>query len=1282
MTMKRFSLTRWLSNRKPCRRVRMRVGRGVESLEQRVVPALALIGNVEVSSAFPILSFNDRAFFFGQSSNGQGFEPWISDGTPEGTFQIADLNAGPGSSVPSLEAGDAIDNIATLGVQVGSVMYFAANNGTFGTELWRTDGTAAGTRLVSNIASDTTSTTSSSFPRNLTNVNGRLYFSAENNTAGRELWRSDGTAGGTRLVAELTPGSIGGLDVTGNTGRWTSLGDTLLFAGANFGSGFAGQELFVANNSTSTITRLVDINPGAGSSFPQNFVTIRQPSENSLGLVAFVADNGSAGRELWLSNGTPSGTFLVRDINTGSGDGLFGNFSTNFNFDQLTVVGDTLYFRAQDAATGRELWRTDGTTFGTVQVVDALTGGLSSSPDDFANVNGRLFYSALGNSFVRELYRSDGTAATTAVVPSGLTGVSISNVRDTVGLQNFAVFAVDTTSGTSNRSQELWVSDGTAAGTLPANTDRDLNLLDPQRLTSIGNSVYMTVAGASGQRFLARYRLSEPPSDLFLVPSTVDEEVPVGTVVGILTPDDIDLPNDSHTFQFASGAGGQDNGFFRIVGNQLQVNSRLDFEQRATYSIRVRVTDRGGNQLDRALTVTVRDVNELPTDLTLNPGTIVENAPLNSLVGIFAPTDADRLPQTFSYSLVNGAGSADNALFQIIPGENRLLTNAVFDFEARTTYSIRVRVTNDDLDPATPPVIFEKELTILVTNQNEAPTQVTLAGSNVLENQPEGTVVGIVSGTDVDAGDQLQFTVQSTSAFPDGSFFQVVGNQLVTTSELDFEAAPVRTVLIRVTDSGGLFVETPFVINVLNLDDVATTIQLSNTSLPENSPAGTSVGTFSTPVPAYSATLVFQLSPGIGGEDNALFFVDGNQLRVAPGVVLDFESRNQFNIRVKATDQTGLAFEKRFVITLTDVNEAPGPLTLTNATVPEAQPVGALVGLLRAPDPESVDTVTFTLVPGQGSSDNARFRIFGAGLQTNESFNFDVRRFYSVRVRASDQNGNFVEQSFQITITQAPKVTPLFRLFSEPLNYHFFTTSRAEFDAAKAAGFRDETTQLPGVQVLERQLTGSLPLYRLYNLQTRRHYYTTSIGEANFLQDLVRAGMPGFGTTLGWRLEKIEGFIYDTPVGNTVEVFRLYNSRVGTHLFTESAAVRDAVLRAFPTEWSQHSSLGFAYQGQLPPTSASAISASAISAPVVSAAGVSPELSAAPGAAVVAASNRLETLVAVTSSAPVSAAATAATAGETESAAVAPVASTGSVEPEVESLDAVFTAALVGELLD
>jgi ELWxxDGT repeat protein len=1248
--MKRFSLARWLSNRKPCRRVRMRVGRGVESLEQRVVPATQLItvaggANVSTVASFPFTDVTGRVFFYANTAN-QGQELFVSDGTSAGTGQVADINAGGGSSLPTAIAGR-----PNITANVNGVFYWPANNGTVGEELWRSDGTLGGTRLVRDI-NPGTGTSSSSSIEWLTNVNGRLFFRAFEPNTWEELWVSDGTAGGTRVL-DIDPGPT----FLSEPDQLTNFNGVLYF-GANQTAFDDGQEPWRSDGGPvgAGTRRLADLDASFfGGGTPQSYT----PVGNQL---FFTADDGSNGRELWVTDGTTANTRLVLDIRPGTADGISFNFSGR---SPMVNVNGILYFAANDGVNGTELWRSDGTAVGTFMVSNIYTGATSSLPTELVNVNGTLFFSAIDQANFFTLYKSDGTAAGTTVVPGAVDAFGLTP-RQLVNYNGFLAFAP--TGGP--RPNELWLSDGTAAGTVPAEPTANPAFTNPQGLTVAGQTLFMRVQTNS---LLARFRLSEPPTDLLLAPSSVNENSAIGAEVGTLTAVDPDIPNDAFTYALVAGAGGQDNIRFRIVGDRLQVNSAIDFEQTSTLSVRIRVTDRGLNSFDKVFTVRINDVNELPTDLTLNPGTIVENAPVDSLVGIFAPTDADRLPQTFSYALVDGAGSADNALFKINAGENRLLTNAVFDFEARTTYSIRVRVSNDDSDPGTAPVIFEKELTILVTNQNEAPTQVTLSGSNVLENQPEGTVVGTVSGTDVDAGDQLEFTVQSTSAFPDGSFFQIIGNQLVTTSELDFEAAPVRTVLIRVTDSGGLFVETPFAINVLNLDDVATTILLSNTSLPENSPAGTGVGTFSTPVPAYSATLVFQLSPGIGGEDNGFFFVDGNQLRVAPGVVLDFETRNQFNIRVKATDQTGLAFEKRFVITLTDVNEAPGPLTLTNATVPEAQPVGALVGLLRAPDPEAVDTVTFTLVPGQGSSDNARFRIFGAGLQTNEEFNFDVRRFYSVRVRASDQNGNFVEQSFQVTITQAPKVTPLYRLFSEPLNYHFFTTSRAEFDAAKAAGFRDETTQLPGVQVLERQLTGSLPLYRLYNLQTRRHYYTTSIGEANFLQNLVRAGMPGFGTTLGWRLEKIEGFIYDAPQGNTVEVFRLYNSRVGTHLFTESAAVRDAVLRAFPTEWTQHASLGFAFQGRLP-----SASASAISAPVVPAAGVSPE----PGAGVVATSNRLETLVSVTSSAPVSAAATVATAGEAELAAVAPVASTGSVEPDVELLDSVFTTALVGGLLD
>lgn len=755
--MKRFSLARWLSGKKPRTFQRKRVSRSPhpEVLETRIVPAMALLGDVEVSPNFPILDYNGAAFFYGRNASNQGFEPWISDGTVAGTYQIADIAPGAQSSLPSLPSGDIPENYRTLAAVVGNRVFFAANNGTFGTELWITDGTAAGTRLVSNIYADSSGTPNSSFPRNLIDINGTLYFSATNPTNGREVWRSDGTAAGTRLAVDLAPGTSSGLSFnTTYTGTWASLGNTLIFSAQRSGSLNLGLEPYALDTTTGVVTLLADIESGGPSSFPENFKVFRLPTQTTPGLVSFTASNSVSGIELWLTDGTPVGTFLSRDINSGIGDGVAWNLST-FDNVNTTTVNDSLFFTADDGSTGDELWVSNGTTAGTVRVADIRPGILSSAPDHLINVAGTLFFSAIPSSaFSRQLFRSDGT--TTTQISSGLAGVSISGVRDLATLNNFAVFAVDTTTGSTDRSREVWVSDGTSANTLPGNSTRDTRFLDPQRLVGIGNAVFMTVLGSTGVRTLARYRLSEPPTDLFLSPSSVNEESSVGTEVGQLTPEDPDLPNDSFTYQLVPGAGGQDNAFFRIVGDRVQVNARLDFETRANYSIRVKVTDRGGNTFDKPFTITLNDVNETPTDLTLTPQTVVEAQPVGSLVGNFAPIDADRLSQTFVYSLVAGVGDTDNALFTIpVIGNpdnfplNQLRTNAVFDFETRTTYSIRVRVTNDDVgNAATPPIVFEKVFTINVTNTNEPPTDITLVGNTVLEEQPEGTVVGILSGID------------------------------------------------------------------------------------------------------------------------------------------------------------------------------------------------------------------------------------------------------------------------------------------------------------------------------------------------------------------------------------------------------------------------------------------------------------------------------------------------------------------------------------------------------
>jgi ELWxxDGT repeat protein len=160
---------------------------------------------------------------------------------------------------------------------VSGTLFFSADDGNVGHELWKSDGTPGGTVLVRDI----NPASGHSYPRHLANVNGTLFFAANDGTRGHELWKSDGTSTGTVLVKDIRPGPT-----------------------------------------------------GLNSSNPYSLT-------NVVGRLFFIANDGTNGRELWISDGTSTGTVLVKDINQGAGH-AFG--TTNAPPPSFTNVNGTLFF--------------------------------------------------------------------------------------------------------------------------------------------------------------------------------------------------------------------------------------------------------------------------------------------------------------------------------------------------------------------------------------------------------------------------------------------------------------------------------------------------------------------------------------------------------------------------------------------------------------------------------------------------------------------------------------------------------------------------------------------------------------------------------------------------------------------------------------------------------------------------------------------------------------------------------------------------------------------------
>jgi len=384
--------------------------------------------------------YNGFVYFRANNLNG-GFnlELWRSDGTDAGTTMVKDINPAAGGSNPN---GMTVFN---------NKLFFSADDGVNGRELWISDGTSAGTVLLKDIVIGA----NSSQPAEFTLFNNALYFTVTNSADNKKfaLWKTDGTAGGTVVVKDINTitqvADIQKLKVSGTKLFFWAITDA------------EGREPWVSDGTTAGTNLIKDIFTGSTGS-PGPSVDYDYTADGNGGVFFKAAGNTAlTDRELWKSDGTAAGTVLVKDIYPGTN-------TSELDGSSKFMVNGILYFAATDPNLGKELWRSDGTAAGTYMVKDIYPGAFLSSDAFLLGVVGNTIYlQATTPTYLRELWKSDGTDAGTVLVKDIYPGVSGSGTPGNYGIsKTFTagnIFLFQAT--TSSTGIELWRTDGTEAGT-------------------------------------------------------------------------------------------------------------------------------------------------------------------------------------------------------------------------------------------------------------------------------------------------------------------------------------------------------------------------------------------------------------------------------------------------------------------------------------------------------------------------------------------------------------------------------------------------------------------------------------------------------------------------------------------------------------------------------------------------------------------------------------------------------------------------------------------------
>ena len=474
---------------------------------------------------------------------------------------------------------------------------------------------------------------------------------------------------------------------------------------------------------------------------------------------------------------------------------------------------------------------------------------------------------------------------------------------------------------------------------------------------------------------------------------------------------------DGDTLTYTLG-GNPDAASFDIESTtgQLKTKATLDFETKSSYTVAVSVSDSKGGTDSITVTITVRDLDETPSNIPPmftegdDPVTrsVAENTASGTNIGAaVSATDADS--NTLAYLL----SGDDASSFSIDADTGQLKTGVALNYETKASYTVTITVSDGSLTDTI-------NVTISVTNANDPPVfnkglSTTLS---IAENTDATNIGDAFTATDED-GNTLTYSLHTLN---DVTPFRIdtSNGQLRTLRPLDYEETPSYTVTIAVDDGKGGFDEIEVTINVTdvveNVAPVFTEGDNAAREVAENTGSGVNIGT---PVAATDVDDGDTLTYSLGGDDAESFSINTSNGQLRTLAALDYETKDTYSVSITVDDNNGGSAEIAVTINVTDVDENRAPVFTdgdsTTREVAENTASGVNIGTAVGATDADDDTLTYSL--GGDDAESFSINTSNGQLRTHAALDYETKDTYSVTITVDDNNGGSAEIAVTISVT-------------------------------------------------------------------------------------------------------------------------------------------------------------------------------------------------------------------------------------------------------------------------